>query len=94
MLLNKCLKALPIPDLMPTPLLIVGDGSTVASFLFALEPQVERIATDVEHLAHISFALTANDAQQALCGAYHYCKGRTLTFLVGLYLSTIRPNAD
>ena len=79
---------------MPTPWRVVGDSSTVASFLFALEPQVERIATDVEHLAHISFALTANDAQPSLCGACHYCKGRALAFLVGLYLSIIRPNAD
>ena len=94
MLLNKCLKAFPIRDLMPTPLLIVRDCSTVASLLFAEEPQVERIATDVEHLAHISFALAANDAQQSLCGAGRYCKGRASAFLVGLYLSTIRPNAD
>lgn len=60
-LLNKCLKAFPIADLIPTALLKVRNRSTTAGVLFAFEPQVKRIATDVEHLADIGFAFTTSD---------------------------------
>lgn len=92
MLLNKRLKAFPICNFMPTPLLIVRDRSTVSGLLFALEPQVESIATDVEYLADIGFAFAANDAQQSPCGAGRYCRGQASGFFNALYLSIIRPN--
>ena len=97
MLLNKRLKAFPIRDLMPTPLLIVRDGSTVASLLFAEEPEVERIATDVEHLAHISFALAAFDSSNRFAAQVVTVRGGHQRFLLGfislLYVLTLTSRA-
>jgi len=37
---GKFTKPLPVCDFMTTALLIMGDGATVANFLFAFKPQV------------------------------------------------------
>jgi len=61
MLGNECPKAFPVRNFVTTPLLIVPRGSAVPSFHFTLQPQVECIATDMKHLAHIRFAFTTFD---------------------------------
>jgi hypothetical protein len=83
MLLKKRLKAFPIGDLMPTALLKVRNGSTVASFLFAFEPQVERVATNMEHLAHIGFAFSTFDR------SYRFA-AQVVTVRGGHWLSSMR----
>ena len=52
MLLDKGSKALPVRDFMATSLLIVGDRLTIPGLPLPLEPQIQGIAADVEHLAH------------------------------------------
>ena len=98
MLLNKRLKAFPICNFMPTPLLIVRDRSTVSSLLFALEPQVESIATDVEYLADIGFAFAAFDSSNRLAAQVVTVGGRhrvsLMRFIFLLYVLTQLRNLE
>ncbi len=59
--LNERSKPFPIRNFVATSLLILRDGPIVPSFGFTFQPQIERIATDVKHLADIGFAFAAFD---------------------------------
>ena len=59
--LNERSKPFPIGNFVATSLLILRDGPIVPSFGFTFQPQIERIATDVKHLADIGFAFAAFD---------------------------------
>jgi hypothetical protein len=61
MLDNKGFKAFPVGDFMPTALLEVRNSSAISGLLFAFDPEVERIATDMEHLTDIGFPFSALD---------------------------------
>ncbi|PSP00273.1 MAG: hypothetical protein BRC47_13150 [Cyanobacteria bacterium QS_7_48_42] len=57
MLSGKLTKSLPVHDLVPTSLLIVGDCPIVPSFLLSFQSPVQGVAANVQpHLAHVFFA--------------------------------------
>jgi hypothetical protein len=89
MLDNKGFQALPIRDLMPTALLEVRSSSAISGLLFAFEPEVERIATDMEHLTDIGFPVSALDRSKGFAAQVFTVRSRH--WQVSITLSTILP---
>lgn len=67
MLLNKRTETFPIRDFMPTPLLIVGNCSTLADLLFAFEPQVRSAIRSFWHNVPPALARVKNAIASGWC---------------------------
>lgn len=90
MLDNKGFKAFPIRDLMPTALLEVRNRSAISGLLLALDPEVERIATDMEHLTDIGFPFSVLDRSKGFAAQVFTVRSRHWQVSITLSISNYK----
>lgn len=78
MLLNKYAESLPILDLLSAARSMTTNRTAVPFLGFTFQPQVERVATNVEQPTHLDLPFSTFDCCNCGSSVSHHCKGQAL----------------